>query len=44
MPNIMANPRAELAYVVEEDDLKWETFKAKWNLKDDVKFLKPNVG
>merc|ERR1712123_179150 len=37
--NILANPRVTLKYVVEEDD-KFETCRARWNLKDTV-FVKP---
>merc|ERR1712123_85265 len=38
--NILANPRVTLKYVVEEADSKFETCRARWNLKDTV-FVKP---
>ena len=36
LANIIANPRVELAYVVESDSSIWEGCRTKWNLSDDA--------
>ena len=43
LANIVANPRIELAYVVESDSSSWEACRAKWNLAaSKTNFLHPD--
>ena len=43
LANIVANPRIELAYVVESDSSSWEACRAKWNLAaSKTTFLHPD--
>jgi len=41
LANILANPRVELKYVVEQDKSRWEPCRVRWNLTD-TKFLHPD--
>ena len=43
LANIIANPRVELAYVVESDKSRWGWCREKWNLGKGTKFLWPQV-
>lgn len=42
LSNIIANPRVELAYIVESDSSIWEGCRAKWNLNDTTTFVHPD--
>jgi len=40
LENIIGNPRVHLKYIIEENDAIWEKVKEKWNLGDQITFLK----
>lgn len=43
LANIVANPRIELAYIVESDSSNWDTCSKKWNLTSSkTTFLHPD--
>ena len=41
LANIIANPRVELAYIVESDSSIWKGARTKWNLTDTT-FVHPD--
>ena len=42
LANIVANRKVELKYIVESDQSKWASVRNKFNLVNNVKFLKVN--
>ena len=43
LANIVANPRIELAYVVESDSSSWDACRSKWNLSENsTAFIHPD--